>query len=72
MKNSQYLSEYLNQNAKRGVGKGLTVGSFLAYTLRGEAKKWSGRYEEALRNSLSRAGAIAGPSAGKRTAYYPA
>jgi hypothetical protein len=40
MKNSQYLESYLARNQERGQGKGLTIGSFLAYTLGGKAKQY--------------------------------
>lgn len=72
MRNSQYLSSYLAGNKVRGEGNGLTIGSFLAYALRGKAKKYSGHYVRALRNSCERAGAIEGASARGGVAYYPA
>jgi len=72
MKNSQYLSAYLSANKARGEGKGLTIGSFLAYVLRGEAKRYSGNYVRALRNSCERVGAIEGRSKLGGVAFYPA
>lgn len=72
MRNSQYLNSYLSENAQRGAGKGLTAGSFLAYQLRGTAKKYSGKYLIALKNSCKRVGAVVGESKLGRVAYYPA
>lgn len=72
MRTSQYLSDYLSGNASRGPGKGITVGSYLTYVLRGKAKKYSGHYVRALRNSCERSGAIKGPSVQGGVAYYPA
>ena len=71
MKNSQYLESYLAGNAERGEGKGLTIGSYLAYTLRGVAKQYSGKYARALEASCKRVGAILGDSFAGRDAYYP-
>lgn len=71
MKNSQYLHTYLSTNEARGIGRGLTVQTFLAYRLRGKAKRYSDKYVRSLERSLSRACAIKGKSAGGRTAYYP-
>ena len=71
MRNSQYLHTYLSENESRGIGRGLTVQTFLAYRLRGKAKRYSASYVRALERSLSRACAIVGKSAGGRTAYYP-
>ncbi len=71
MKNSQYLESYLAGNAERGQGKGLTIGSYLAYTLRGSAKSYSGKYARALEASCARVGAILGNSFGGRDAWYP-
>jgi hypothetical protein len=75
MRNSQYLTKYLAENASRGTGKGLTINSFLAYRLGGKAKKYSLGYVTALRNSVNReiaAGrAVAGKSFGGSVAYYP-
>ena len=71
MKDSQYLNSYLSGNEARGLGKGLTVQTFLAYRLRGKAKRYADKYVRALQNSLVRACAVKGKSAGGRTAYYP-
>jgi len=72
MKNSQYLKSYLAANKARGDGKGLTIGSFLAYVLRGNAKQYSGSYARALRNSCERVGAVQGRSKLGGVAFYPA
>ena len=69
--NSQYLSSYLSENANRGIGKGLTVQSFLASRLQGKAKQYSQGYVKALKRSCERTGAVKGPSFGGSTAYYP-
>ena len=69
---SQYIEGYLAENDSRGLGKGLTVGSYLAYQLKGKAKKYSGRYAAALINALERRGSavIKGRSAMGGVAYY--
>lgn len=72
MRNSQYLTSYLLKNSIRGEGKGLTIGSYLNSVLRGKAKKYSGHYVTALRNSCERVGAIKGVSKMGGIAYYPA
>lgn len=71
MKNSQYLNSYLNENATRGIGKGLTVQSYLASKLQGKAKKYSMGYVKSLKRSCDQVGAVQGPSFGGSTAYYP-
>lgn len=72
---SMYLEPYLNGNAARGWGKGLTIGSFIAYELRGTAKQYIGRYARALENACVRAEndgrVVGGPSAGRGWAWYP-
>jgi len=70
--NSQYLNSYLSENASRGIGKGLTVQSYLASRLQGKAKQYSQGYVKALKRSCERTGAVQGPSFGGSTAYYPA
>lgn len=64
--NSQYTEEYLALTSK---GRLLTPGTFLAYTLRGRAKKWGDRYYRSLVASLLRSGAKPTRSLGGRTAY---
>jgi len=70
--NSQYLSAYLAENSSRGIGKGLTIQSYLASRLQGKAKQYSRGYVVALKRSCERTGAVQGPSFGGSTAYYPA
>ncbi|HNC58612.1 MAG TPA: hypothetical protein PLP33_24505 [Leptospiraceae bacterium] len=70
MKESQYTDSYLECNKVRGKGNGLTIGSFLAYTLRGNAKKWISRYADSLERTVKLRGASAGKSAGGSVAYY--
>ena len=53
-KDSQYTDAYLGENNRRGKGRGITVGTFLAYSLRGKARSYAGRYASALINSLER------------------
>ena len=67
---SQYTEQYLVENDARGVGNGLTPGSFLASTLRGNARRWIGRYEHSLIRSVLKIGAIANKSAHGKIAYY--
>lgn len=66
MRNSQYLESYLDS--------GYTIGTYLAYTLHGAAKRYSGRYATALRNACERevkAGrAIVGASKLGKVAYF--
>ena len=75
MRDSQYTMDYLRGNQSRGLGKGLTIGTFLAYRLEGKAKKYGAGYHRALLNSMLRlvaqGRAEKGISAGKATAYYP-
>lgn len=72
MRESQYTTAYLRENRRRGWGKGLTPGSFLAYTLSGRAREYQGKYLTALINSLERRGAIQGKSVQGGIAYYDA
>lgn len=70
-KESQYTDDYLATNTARGMGNGLTVGTFLAYVLRGRAKEYKGRYETALINSLERRqGVVKSKSARGGVAWY--
>jgi len=72
---SMYTEDYLSVNRARGIGRGLTPGTFLAYSLRGRAKSFSHRYERALLNSLLRmereGRVIRARSAHGRVAWYP-
>ena len=72
MKLSQYTNDYLAGNLVRGSDKGITIGSYLAYTLRGAAKRYSGSYARSLERSVRLVGAVQGRSAGGRVAWYPA
>lgn len=68
---SAYTEAYLDENAKRGQGSGITPGTFLAYNLKGKAKQYSSKYLAALLRDLkSRSDVIAGLSQGGGTAYY--
>ena len=71
MKLSQYVEPYLKSNAERGWDKGITPGTFLAYTLRGTAKRYSGNYLRALVRGLEMTGAWEGKSVHGKVAYYP-
>ena len=71
MRNSQYLEQYLEGNAERGTGKGITIGSFLGRVLSGKAKKYSYGYVIALEASCKRVGAKIGKSVNGGVAYYP-
>ena len=72
MRLSQYVEPYLKSNAERGWGKGITPGTFLAYTLRGAAKRYSGNYLRALVRGLEKVGAVEGTSVQGKVAWYPA
>jgi len=69
---SMYTEQYLNENQSRGgYGKGITPGTFLANTLKGRAKQYSGRYQRALERDLaSRDNVVKGHSMHNATAYY--
>ena len=71
MKESQYTDAYLRENRRRGRGKGLTIGSFLAYTLQGKAREYASKYAAALEASVIRRGAVEGKSVQGGVAYYP-
>jgi len=71
MRMSQYLDEYLEGNKLRGEGKGLTIGSFLTYTLRGKARDYTSKYARSLEVSCERVGARQGKSYLGMVAYYP-
>lgn len=51
---SQYTDSYLHMTAG---GRLLTPGTYLAYVLRGRARKYAGRYQSALMRSLEKRGA---------------
>lgn len=71
MRESQYTDDYLRENARRGMGNGLTIGSYLASVLQGKAKKYAGQYVAALEMSVIRRNAIKGRSKQGGVAYYP-
>lgn len=49
---SMYTAKYLRTNAERGDGNGYTLQTFLAYELRGKAKRYSDKYLRALEADL--------------------
>lgn len=57
--------QYLACNRQRAAeGKGpLTVGSWLTYTLRGDAKRWAGAYQQRIERHLAATEAERVPSA---------
>ena len=70
---SQYLKAYQLQ-AEEAISKGLkplSVGTFLAYNLKGNAKDWISRYHRSLINSLENAGWVPSESRNKGLAYSP-
>jgi hypothetical protein len=73
---SQYLAGYLAENARRGLGQGVTPGTYLAYCLRGAARSYAGRYRAALETALEMeeqlGTAIRGRSRCAGVAWYPA
>lgn len=71
MRESQYVDDYLNENARRGTGQGLTIGSYLAYKLSGKAREYAGKYAAALLAAVLRRNAIEGRSKNGGVAYYP-
>jgi hypothetical protein len=51
---SQYTDAYLNENHNRGLGKGITTGTFLSSQLKGRAKSYATKYRIALERDLNR------------------
>lgn len=49
---SMYTAKYLKTNSERGDGNGYTLQTFLAYELRGKAKRYSDKYRRALEADL--------------------
>lgn len=49
---SMYTNKYLRTNAERGDGNGYTLQTFLAYELKGSAKRYSDKYLRALERDL--------------------
>ena len=70
MRESQYTDEYLAENAKRGLGNGLTPGTFIQYAVRGRASQFKENYIASLIRSVKRRGAIADRSKCGKVAYY--
>lgn len=74
MRESQYIDEYLRTNTEKGMGAGVTIGTFLNRKLRGKAKDYGAKYHRALKAACDRrvvAGtAVFGPSAMNCTAFY--
>ena len=70
MRESQFTDEYIKENIQRGLGKGITIGSFLSYRLKGRAKQFSDVYARSLERALLRRGCFSYKSAGGSTAYY--
>lgn len=68
---SQYVADYLEGNAQRGLGFGLTISTYLAGRLRGKSRQYAGRYRASLERSCRLLGAVPGPSARGSIAYYP-
>lgn len=67
MRRSQYLEDYLDSTSG---GRLITPGTYLAYTLRGRAKTYIGRYLGALLRALDAEPDVAPVrSVGGRTAY---
>lgn len=70
---SQYLKPYKEhvlyslKNGKRPY----SVGTYLTYKIRGNAKSWRGRYLRSLKNGLEKDGWLEGPSKLNGLAYYP-
>ena len=51
---SQYTDAYLQENHQRGIGKGITPGTFLNSALKGAAKRYAAKYRIALERDLNR------------------
>ena len=68
---SQFTEAYLAENSRRGRGAGLTVQTFLAYTLKGKQKQYISKYASALNRDLkTRSDVIADKSQRGGEAYY--
>ncbi len=70
---SQYLEPYKThvlKCLKQGI-KPLSVGTFLAYRIRGNAKNWLSRYLRSLKNGLKKDGWVPCQSRLKGLAYKP-
>jgi len=49
---SMYTNKYLRTNAERGDSNGYTLQTFLAYELKGKAKRFADKYMRALERDL--------------------
>jgi hypothetical protein len=68
---SRYTEAYLDENSRRGKGRGFTPGTFLNYNLKGTAKRYASKYLRALEQDLkSRSDVVADRSQNGGTAYY--
>jgi len=70
---SQYLLPYMNhvRNQIKHNKKPYSVGTFLAYELKGNAKNWISRYCYSLINGLEKEGWTPGKSKLNGLAYIP-
>jgi hypothetical protein len=70
---SQYLKPYQSHVLTQlAIGKRpLSVGTFLTYRLRGNAKNWSGRYLGSLKRGLEKEGWVETKSILGGVAYQP-
>lgn len=66
MKLSQYTDSYLDATSN---GRLVTPGTYIAYKVKGRAKRWAGRYTASLVRSVKLVGAVAVKSIGGGTAY---
>lgn len=68
---SQFTEAYLAENSRRGRGAGLTVQTFLAYTLKGKQKQYISKYASSLNRELkTRSDVLADKSQRGGEAYY--
>jgi hypothetical protein len=72
MRGSQYTESYLSENQRRGgEGQGITPGTYLSSVLRGRAKSFKFKYQNALERDLeSRPDVVRGRSKTGAVAYY--
>lgn len=70
---SQYLKPYMDHVKSESIkgNKPLSVGTFLVYRLRGNARSWLGRYYRSLVNGLEKEGWAPIPSKLNGLAYGP-
>ena len=70
MRESQFTDEYIQLNHQLGLGKGLTIGTFLAARLRGRARQFGDVYARSLERALLRRGCFPYKSVGGGVAFY--